>query len=116
MTQPPPTAAAFAVEDLLAQRAASGERYLEFLRVRTLSMGLYVLPANGTDPQQPHREDEVYFVARGRAMLRVGTADRPVAAGSIVFVPAGVAHRVHSISEELAVLVVFAPAETAPAC
>jgi mannose-6-phosphate isomerase-like protein (cupin superfamily) len=107
---------AFTLGDLLARRAASGERYLEFLRVSALSMGLYVLPAGGTDPQQPHREDEVYYVARGRAMLRVGSADRPVAAGSIVFVPAGEAHRFHSITEELAVLVVFAPAETTPAC
>nr|MCU0494980.1 cupin domain-containing protein [Chloroflexaceae bacterium] len=52
-----------------------------------------------------------YVVMRGRGVIRVANEDRPVAAGSVVFVAAGVEHRFHSISEELAVLVVFAPAE-----
>lgn len=108
------TAQVFDLRDLLAQRKVSGERYLEFLRVPTLSVGVYVLPAGGTDPQQPHREDEVYYVVRGHATLRVGSEDRVVAAGSVSFVPAGVLHRFHTITEELAVLVVFAPAETTP--
>ncbi len=102
---------AFEVADLAAQRAEAGRLYLEFLRVPTLSMGLYVLPAGGVDPQQPHTEDEVYYVVRGRGMIRVGDEDRAVAAGSIVFVAAGVDHRFHAIEEELAILVFFAPAE-----
>jgi quercetin dioxygenase-like cupin family protein len=102
---------AFELADLAVRRAAQGKHYLEFLRVPTLSMGLYVLPAGATDPQQPHGEDEVYSVVRGRARLRVGAEDHEVQAGSIVFVEAGVSHRFHGITEELAVLVFFAPAE-----
>jgi mannose-6-phosphate isomerase-like protein (cupin superfamily) len=48
----------------------------------------------------------------GRAAIRVGEEDRPVAPGSAVFVPAGVEHHFHSITVELRVLVIFAPAET----
>ena len=102
---------AFEVADLAAQRAEAGRLYLEFLRVPTLSMGLYVLPAGGVDPQQPHTEDEVYYVARGRGMIRVGDEDRAVGPGSIVFVAARVDHRFHTIEEELEILVFFAPAE-----
>lgn len=91
------------------------ERYLEFLRVPALSAGLYVLGAGATDPQRPHREDEIYYVTSGRGMIRVGTEDQPVEPGSVVYVPPGVDHRFHSIAEELRVLVVFAPAETSPA-
>ncbi|HEY3280388.1 MAG TPA: cupin domain-containing protein [Gemmatimonadales bacterium] len=91
------------------------ERYSEFLRVPALSAGWYVLPAGGGDPQRPHREDELYYVAAGRGAIRVGAEDRPVAPGTIVYVPAGQGHRFHSITEELRVLVVFAPAETTPA-
>ncbi len=91
------------------------ERYLEFLRVPALSAGVYVLRAGETDPQRPHREDEIYYVTSGRGMIRVGTEDRPVEPGSVVYVPPQVAHRFHSITEELRVLVVFAPAETSPA-
>ena len=102
---------AFELADLVGQRAAAGRLYLEFLRVPALSMGLYVLPAGGVDPQQPHTEDEVYYVVRGRGMIRVGDEDRTVTAGSIVFVAAGVDHRFHAIEEELEILVFFAPAE-----
>ena len=97
--------------DLLEARSASGRAYLEFGRSADLSAGLYVLPTGGIDPQQPHSEDEVYVVLAGRATIHVGGVERPVQAGSVVFVAAGVEHRFHSIEEELAVVVVFAPAE-----
>jgi mannose-6-phosphate isomerase-like protein (cupin superfamily) len=90
------------------------ERYEEFLRVPALSAGLYVLPAGDTDPQRPHREDEIYYVTSGRGMIRVGTEDQPVQAGTVIYVPPRVDHRFHSITEELRVLVVFAPAESGP--
>lgn len=101
----------FELADLLAQRRAQGRLYLEFLHKGALSVGVYVLPAGGIDPQQPHSEDEVYYVVSGRARLQVGAEDGPVQAGSTIFVAAGVDHRFHDISEELTVLVFFAPAE-----
>ena len=104
---------AFEIADLLEAGQQTGRAYLEFLRVPALSMGLYQLPAEGVDPQQPHTEDEVYYIVRGAGQIRVGTEDRAVAAGSVVFVAAGVEHRFHSITEDLAILVFFAPAEYA---
>ena len=97
--------------DLLQQRVASGRHYHEFIRTHDLSVGVYVLPAGGTDPQSPHTEDEVYYVISGRATIRVGGEDRPVQAGSVVFVGADVEHRFHAIEEELVILVLFGPAE-----
>lgn len=102
---------AFELADLLRARAESGRLYHEFIRTHDLSVGVYVLPAGGTDPQGPHTEDEVYYVISGRARIRVGDADHAVAAGSTVFVGADVEHRFHDIEEELVVLVVFGPAE-----
>jgi mannose-6-phosphate isomerase-like protein (cupin superfamily) len=96
---------------LIQQRKDSNKLYLEFLKVPDLSMGLYVLPAGGTDPQSPHTEDEVYFVTGGKAKIRVAGEDRDVQAGSVVYVAKNVEHRFHSIEEELTVLVFFAPAE-----
>ncbi len=89
----------------------SEEPYLEFLRVPSLSVGLYTLPAGAPDPQRPHTEDEVYHVVGGRARIRVGAEDRAVEAGTVVFVEAGVDHRFYDIEEDLTVLVFFAPAE-----
>ena len=94
------------------QRAESGKLYREFMRVPAMSVGLYVLAAGATDRQKPHREDEVYYVLRGRARFKAGSEDRDVSAGSVIFVAAEVGHRFYDITEELAVLVVFSPAET----
>jgi len=102
---------AFELAQLISQRADSNKPYLEFLKVPDLSMGLYFLPAGGTDPQSPHTEDEVYYVVSGKAQILVAEENRDVQAGSIVYVAKNVAHRFHSIEEELTVLVFFAPAE-----
>src|SRR5262245_57987019 len=102
---------AFEIADVELRRRAQGVRYKEFLRKPALSAGLYVLAAGGTDPQQPHSEDEVYLVLRGRGRIRVGDEDRAVEPGSVVYVPARVEHRFHDITEELSLAVFFAPAE-----
>ena len=102
---------AFEFAQLISQRAASNKLYLEFLKVPDLSLGLYILPAGGVDPQLPHTEDEVYYAVSGKAQIRVADEDRAVQAGSIVYVAKNVEHGFHSIEEELTVLVFFAPAE-----
>ncbi len=102
---------AFELARLLADHQAAGRLYHEFLRVPALSVGLYVLPAGATDPQRPHAEDEIYYVVRGRAVVRFGDEDAPVRPGSVVFVPAGQRHHFHGITEDLTLLVVFAPAQ-----
>jgi mannose-6-phosphate isomerase-like protein (cupin superfamily) len=102
---------AYELNQLIQQRADSNKQYLEFLKVPDLSMGLYVLPAGGVDPQSPHTEDEVYYVVSGKALIKVANEDRAVQAGSIVYVAKNVEHRFHSIEEDLTVIVFFAPAE-----
>ena len=102
----------FDLPTVSAERAQAGKLYQEFLRVPALSAGIYVLPAGGSDPQKPHKEDEVYYVVRGHAMMRVGSEERVVKSGSVIFVAAQVEHRFFDISEELEVLVFFAPAES----
>jgi mannose-6-phosphate isomerase-like protein (cupin superfamily) len=95
-----------------AERAQSGKLYREFLRVPAMSAGVYVLVPGATDPQKPHHEDEVYYVVRGRAKMRVAEEEQIVKAGTVIFVPANIEHRFFDISEELEVLVFFAPAES----
>jgi mannose-6-phosphate isomerase-like protein (cupin superfamily) len=105
---------AFELRHIADERKKLGNKlYYEFLRKPSISAGLYVLAAGLDDPQQPHTEDEVYHVVRGRATIRVAEEDRPVGPGSVVYVAAGVPHRFHSIQEELEILVVFTPAEYA---
>lgn len=102
----------YQMAELLKQRDAVAKRYLEFLRIPAMSAGVYVLAAGAADPQKPHKEDELYYVVRGRARMRIGSQDQAVSAGSVIFVAAHVEHRFFDITEELVVLVFFAPAES----
>jgi mannose-6-phosphate isomerase-like protein (cupin superfamily) len=103
---------AFEIAQVDAERSAAGRLYQEFLRVPSMSAGLYVLEAGAADPQSPHAEDEIYYVIAGRAQIRVAGEDRPLQPGSVVFVGKDVEHRFHSIEQRLQLLVLFAPAET----
>jgi mannose-6-phosphate isomerase-like protein (cupin superfamily) len=95
-----------------AKRLQRGKAYGEFLRVPSMSAGLYVLPAGADDTQRPHHEDEMYYVVRGHARFHAGDEDREVFPGSALFVAAEVEHHFYDVTEELAVLVFFAPPET----
>ncbi len=85
--------------------------WAEHFRAIDLSVGTYSLPRGGTDEQEPHSEAEVYVVTRGRALLVAGDHVAPVGPGTVAYVPAGEVHRFTDITEDLAALVFFAPAE-----
>ncbi len=53
----------------------------------------------------------MYYVVRGLGRMKADTDDR-VAAGCVIFIAANVEHRFYDITEELIVLVFFAPAES----
>ena len=101
----------FHSDEIQRARTASGKLYREFLRVPAMSAGIYVLGVGANDPQKPHREDEMYYVVRGRARMQIGNERAEVRAGSIIFVEAEAEHRFYDVAEELEVLVFFAPAE-----
>src|SRR5262249_11970677 len=90
---------------------ASPNHWVERFRVPDLSVGTYSIPAGGVDDQTPHHEDEVYVVVRGRAVLATGSGTHEVSTGSVIYVPAGESHAFTNVTEDLALLVIFAPAE-----
>ncbi len=102
---------AYQISEVLSRADRSRVHYDEFIRRESLSVGVYTLAAGARDPQQPHSEDEVYYVVSGRGAITVAGEERAVETGSVVFVAAGVEHRFHSIQNDLVVLVFFAPAE-----
>jgi mannose-6-phosphate isomerase-like protein (cupin superfamily) len=106
----------YKLDEERARGAAAGKLYTEFLRVPALSCGVYALAAGAEDQQSPHGEDEIYYVVRGRARFRItdaaGTREHAVAAGDVLFVAAQVEHRFFAITEDIELLVFFAPAET----
>jgi mannose-6-phosphate isomerase-like protein (cupin superfamily) len=103
---------AFNTDELLQDQQEMNLPYMEFLRRRSMSMGIYCLAAGSTDPQQPHDEDEAYVVLEGYGHINVAGKDQAVRPGSIIFVNAFMPHKFHSITETLRILVIFAPAES----
>ncbi|HEX6871349.1 MAG TPA: cupin domain-containing protein [Micromonosporaceae bacterium] len=81
----------------------------EHLRTADLSVGTYSIPAGGVDDQHPHTEDEIYVVTAGRATFVDAAGAVPVRPGDTIFVGAGEQHRFVDITEDLALVVVFAP-------
>lgn len=102
----------FNILHLLAARDKTTHTYEDFFRSDKLSLGLSVWPAGSVDEQQPHAEDEVYYVIRGCGRLQVADEDQPVEPGSVIYVATGVDHHFHDIEETLEVLVFWAPPHT----
>lgn len=99
------------LDDVRADHDTGEERYNEFLREDALSVGRYVLPAGGEDPQEPHTEDEVYLVLEGLADVEIGDEVHGVEPGDVIYVDRGVEHKFVNIERRLDLLVVFAPPE-----
>jgi mannose-6-phosphate isomerase-like protein (cupin superfamily) len=91
--------------------SGSDTHWVEHLRSDSLSIGTYSIRGGGVDDQGPHTEDEVYVVVAGEAHIEADGERVPVGPGSTVFVPAGESHRFVDITEDLTVVVVFAPPE-----
>ena len=95
-------------------RPPSGDEpndWIVHLTTGDLSLGTYSIPAGGVDDQTPHTEDEIYVVTSGRAVIETPAATAPVSPGSVIFVPALEEHRFTNVTEDLALLVIFGPAE-----
>jgi mannose-6-phosphate isomerase-like protein (cupin superfamily) len=71
------------------------------------SMSVEVYAPKGTDLQEPHGQDELYFIHSGKGELVMGDERFECAAGDAFFVAAGVAHRFERFSSDFVTWVVF---------
>jgi len=97
------------IDDVVERLERENERFVEFLRRESLSLEVYRLEAGATDPQDPHTEDEVYYIVSGSAKIRIGDDTHPVEPGDIIFVERDVEHYFFDIDSELTTLIFFAP-------
>lgn len=99
------------IDDLIHRHREQDGLFIEFLREDSLSMEVYRLPAGAEDPQDPHTEDEVYYVVAGEAKIRIENDTYPVEEGDIIFVEKETDHFFLDIKGGLITLVFFAPAQ-----
>ena len=71
------------------------------------TMSLEVFAPKGKDVQQPHTQDELYFIQSGTGQIVINGQRFEAAAGDAFFVAAGVVHQFENFSEDFVTWVVF---------
>ncbi|HET9599108.1 MAG TPA: cupin domain-containing protein [Anaeromyxobacteraceae bacterium] len=86
-------------------QAGSGTPWAEVFRHGSLQIEIFA--PQGTDPQTPHRRDEIYVVARGRGWFVSGDRRIAFSAGDVLFAAAGEVHRFEKFSTDFCTWVLF---------
>jgi len=96
----------YTVESALKNALQSGDgTYGVLLEHGTLELGFY--KPDGSDPQQPHEQDEIYIVQSGNGFFVCGESRQAFEPGEALFVPAGEVHRFEDFSDDFAAWVIF---------
>ena len=82
-----------------------GEPYAVGFEHGSMSLGFYA--PHGHDPQQPHKQDEIYIVQTGTGTIVIGSERTGFSPGDAFFVPAGIEHRFEDFSDDFSTWVVF---------
>ncbi len=83
----------------------TGERFVKAMAHGTMSVELYA--PDWVDPQQPHSQDELYFIQTGSGEFVLQGERCRFEPGAAFFVPAGAAHRFENFSADFSTWVVF---------
>ena len=83
----------------------NGERFAALMAHGSMRTELYA--PRGQDPQQPHAQDELYFIQCGQGDFVQGDTRQRFQAGDAFFVPAGQVHRFEHFSDDFVTWVVF---------
>lgn len=94
--------------DKYIEKIRNGNNYFHtFINRETLAAGVLVLQPGEEDTQEPHQNDEVYFILQGDGFLRIKEKDFPVSKNKIYFVRKNIEHYFHGNSKELVAMYFF---------
>jgi mannose-6-phosphate isomerase-like protein (cupin superfamily) len=100
-----PSCALLSANDAISRLpTADGKRFATIFQHGTLLMEIYA--PRGSDTQQPHTRDEIYFGAAGSEYV-CGESRTALSPTDLLFAAAGVAHRFENFTDDLAVWVLF---------
>ena len=84
---------------------ADEERYVECGHHGTMTLGMYA--PYKQDLQQPHDQDELYFILSGSGTFVTGNDKYSFNPGDALFVAAGAGHRFEDFTDDFSAWVVF---------
>jgi mannose-6-phosphate isomerase-like protein (cupin superfamily) len=82
-----------------------GEPFVTMMAGGTMTVEVFA--PKGKDLQQPHLQDELYFIHSGEGEIVINGQRFGAAAGDAFFVAAGVEHRFENFSDDFVTWVVF---------
>ena len=94
--------------DKYVKMVRDGKNYFHtFINKESLAAGVLVLKPGEEDTQEPHENDEVYYVLAGNGFLRINNSEHTVSPNQLYYVGKDTPHHFHGNSEELVVLYFF---------
>jgi mannose-6-phosphate isomerase-like protein (cupin superfamily) len=99
----------FDMDSILLKLDKKGDStfFLDFLNNNSFEVGVLRLNPGQKDTQEPHSEDELYFVMEGKGYINIVGESHEITKGSCIFVPSKTNHYFHGNKERLVVLYVF---------
>lgn len=95
----------FSPEDGIRQLTTVSAEFVELFRHGSLVVEYY--KPDRIDKQQPHERDEVYLITSGNGTFDYAGRKMSVKSGDLLFVPAGVEHRIENFTDDFATWVLF---------
>ena len=94
------------VDEALAKLPTpDGKRFATIFEHGTLLVEIYA--PRGSDPQQPHTRDEIYFIASGSGEYVCGDSRTKFGPTDLLFAAAREVHRFENFTDDLVVWVLF---------
>ena len=97
----------FNLKDTLDKIKKDNSYFHTFINKDSLAAGILFLKPGEEDTQEPHENDEVYFVISGNGYLKIKNKNYKVSKDKLFFVGKGVSLYFHSNTKDLKVLYFF---------
>ena len=97
----------FDTNEFLKKIEKSGIYFHTFINNKNLAAGILRLNPGEEDTQEPHQDDEIYYVVKGDGFLTVGKNEYPVSDGMSYYVAKKIPHHFHGNKKELVVIYFF---------
>ena len=97
----------FNLKDTLDKIKKSDSYFHTFINRDSLAAGILMLKPGEEDTQEPHENDEIYFIISGNGFLKIKNNDYEISKDKLFFIGKDVPHYFHSNTKELKVLYFF---------
>ena len=96
------------ISEIESNNKKNNESYfLDFLNTNSLDAGILVLKPGQKDIQQPHFNDEIYYIIEGNGFIEINKEVYAIQKGSCIFVPSNTSHRFFGNTIRIVTIYIF---------